>query len=589
MPVTLERLAEGIRRANAAGDVDTVRKLGAAYRQMQAGGNDGPPAGAQPGSKAYADWALAQARAGKELPQVSQHTEFQAPQPNGLMDKAHVAAGSFLEGMPLVGSTLIDWAKKGRSAVQGMSPEQVNAEYEAEKAANPITSTAAGIGGSIAALAPLGATQIGGRLLGMTGGFGSRLGMGVLSGGTLSGADALTRGATPQEAGAAALTGGALGAAFPLAGAAFRKAVSPLAKSPAKNPAATLLKQEGVDLTAGQITGSKGLRYRESELGGTAAQNFMERQAKQFTAAALRRAGINADEASHDVIDRAFTDIGGMFDDLASRNSLAPDRKLAQDLQSAWRRFEGSTNPQTRPKVIERLITDIYGKGNSGAMSGQWYQSTRSELGRLTRSANPELSEAARDMQFALDDAMERTLAKTNPGDAAAWKEARRLYKNMLVVEDAATRAGAQAADGVITPQALRSAAIRQNKRAFARGRNDFTDLADAGVKAMTPLPDSGTPGRLSAKTVLPLGAATGAGVGGTVGGLPGAAIGGLAGAVAPWAVGKAMLSGPGRAYLSNGALAGGRALPAIAPAVLPLEVTKKREPIQITVRGGAR
>lgn len=32
---------------------------------------DGPPAGAKPGSKAYADWAVTQARAGKPLPQVS--------------------------------------------------------------------------------------------------------------------------------------------------------------------------------------------------------------------------------------------------------------------------------------------------------------------------------------------------------------------------------------------------------------------------------------------------------------------------------------------------------------------------------------
>lgn len=33
---TLETLAEGIRRANAAGDIESVKKLGAAYRQMQA-------------------------------------------------------------------------------------------------------------------------------------------------------------------------------------------------------------------------------------------------------------------------------------------------------------------------------------------------------------------------------------------------------------------------------------------------------------------------------------------------------------------------------------------------------------------------
>lgn len=548
-----------------------------------AAATDGPPTGAKPGSKAYADWAVAQARAGKKLPQVSQHTEFQPEQPNGLMDKAHVAAGSFLEGMPLIGSTLIDWAKKGRATVQGMTPDQVNAEYDAEKAANPITAGASGVAGSIAALAPLGMTAAGGKLLGMTGSFGSRLGMSILSGGALSGADALTRGATPQEAGMAALTGGALGAAFPIAGATFRKVVSPVAKAGA-DAASKLLAKEGVDLTAGQITGSKGLRFREAELGGNTAAAFMERQAQQFTAAALKRAGINATEASHDVLDGAFTQIGQQFDDLAARNYIQPDKKLATDLQAAWRRFEGSTNPQTRPKVIERLIADIYGSGNGQRMTGEWYKATRSELGRLSKSANPELSEAARDLQFALDDAMERTMKLTNPADAGAWKAVRGQYKNLLVIEDAATRAGSQSADGIITPQALRSAAIRQNKRAFARGRNDFTDLADAGVSKMTPLPDSGTPGRLSAKTILPAGMVTGALVGNSmapgVGWLPGAVVGG----VAPWALGKAALSGPGRAYLSNGALAGGRALPALPPAVLPLETTKKRQPVEITI-----
>lgn len=551
-----------------------------------AAATDGPPTGAKPGSKAYADWAVAQARAGKKLPQVSQHTEFQPEQPNGLMDKAHVAAGSFLEGMPLIGSTLIDWAKKGRATVQGMTPDQVNAEYDAEKAANPITAGASGVAGSIAALAPLGMTAAGGKLLGMTGSFGSRLLFGMGSGGVLSGADALTRGATPEEAGMAALTGGALGAAFPVAGAAFRKVVSPVAKA-GVDAASKLLAKEGVGLTAGQITGSKGLRFREAELGGNTAAAFMEKQAQQFTAAALKRAGINATEASHDVLDGAFTQIGQQFDDLAARNVIIRDKKLGDDVLAAWRRFEGSTNPSTRATVVERLIRDMYAMPKQ--VSGEWYKATRSELGRLSKSASPELAEAARDLQFALDDAMERTMKLTNPADAGAWKAVRGQYKNLLVIEDAATRAGAQSADGIITPQALRSAAIRQNKRAFARGRNDFTDLADAGVSKMTPLPDSGTPGRLSAKTILPAGMVTGALVGNSmapgIGWLPGAVVGG----VAPWALGKAALSGPGRAYLSNGALAGGKALPALAPAALSLEATKKRQPIEITVTGGAR
>ena len=86
----------------------------------------------------------------------------------------------------------------------------------------------------------------------------------------------------------------------------------------------------------------------------------------------------------------------------------------------------------------------------------------------------------------------------------------------------------------------------------------------------------------------LPSGSAfasfSGAGIGGTVGNIPGAVIGGLAGAAVPWALGKAALSKAGRAYLSNGALAGGKALPALPPAVLPLELTKKRKPVEITI-----
>lgn len=582
---TLEQLAEGIKRAHAAGDAAAVQKLGTAYRAMQAGGGaDMPPAGAKPGSREYADWAMTQARAGKKLPQVSEAPEFEAPKPNGLMDKAFAASGSFLEGMPLIGSTLIDLAKKGRAGVQGMTPEAVAAEYDAAKEANPITSTVAGVGGSIAALAPLGATAVGGRLLGMTGGFGSRLGLGMASGGVLSGADTLTRGGSLEEARNSAITGGLLGAAFPVAGAVFRRAISPVTGNASKAAAADVLRNEGVELTAGQMTGNKGLRFREAELGGDAAQDFMERQGRQFTAAALRRAGINADEASHDVIDRAFTDIGGQFDTLVARNAITPDQRLARDLQAGWRRFEGATGPSTRPRVIERLLADIYGQGNAGPISGAWYKAKRTELGKLTKSTNPELAEAARDFMEALDDAMERTLSQTNPNDLGAWREARRLYRNLIVIEDASTRAGAQSADGFITPQALRSAAMRQNKRAFSRGRNEFVNLADAGVSAMTPLPDSGTAGRLSAKAILPAGMAAGAGIGGTIGNIPGAILGGAIGGAVPWAAGRAMLSGPGRAYLSNQAMAGGRALPALPPALLPLETTRKRDPVEITI-----
>lgn len=578
---TLEQLAEGIKRAHAAGDAASVQKLGAAYRAMQASRvADMPPAGAKPGSREYADWAMTQARAGKKLRQVSEAPEFEAPKPTGLMDKAFTAAGSFIEGVPLVGSTAIDLAKTARAGIQGMTREEADQEFQALKEANPITAGVGNVAGSIAGLAPLGATAVGGKLLGMTGNIGSRLLYGAGSGAAISGADTLTRGGSLEDAKNSALMGGAFGLAFPVAGAAFRKVVSPAAKT-AIDKAADLLKKEGVELTAGQATGRKGLRALEGKIGGGAASDLVERQGRQFTAAALRRAGVDADVASPEVIDNAFTNIGGQFDGLISRNAIRPDPLLARDIRSTWRQFEGSTGPSTRPPVIERILNDIYGAGAAGPISGAWYKAQRTALGNLTKSSNPELAEAARGIMSALDSAMERTLSRAGSPDLGAWREARRLYKNMLVIEDAVTRGGTQAADGVITPQALRDAAIQQNKRAFARGRNEFTRLANAGVAKMKPLPEGST-------SIMPVGASLGASLGAGLGGIPGAVIGGITGAAVPFAAGRGMLSRAGRAYLGNRVAAGGRPLPALPPAVLSLERTREREPVEIEVRGGA-
>lgn len=376
-------------------------------------------------------------------------------------------------------------------------------------------------------------------------------------------------GAAATDGGLAERAGGALkgagfgaltGAAIPAVVAGTKKVISPSGAPAAKVKAANTLKAEGVELTAGQATGNKNLQYREAELGGAAAEGFMEKQADQFTAAALKRVGVTANRATPDVVDAAFDTIGQQFDDLAARNGLQADAKLGTDLKAAFDEFVNVTNPSQRPPLVQNLLQDIYDKGFArgyGVIDGEWYKATRSSLGRLARgSSNPEFSQALRDIMGALDDAMERSIGKFNPADLGGFKDARRLYRNMLVIEDAATRAGEKAADGIITPQALRSAAMKQNKRAFARGKNEFVDLANAGVSAMTPLPNSGTPGRISAKVFLPAGAIAGASLGAPAGPI-GSIVGGLAGAAAPWAAGRTMLSGPGRAYLGNQVAAG--------------------------------
>lgn len=357
---------------------------------------------------------------------------------------------------------------------------------------------------------------------------------------------------------------GAVGGAF-LPGAA-RRVVTPLPSGAERTAAVQTLRDEGVtELTAGQTTGRKALRYFESEKGGATGANMMERQGEQFTAAALRRAGVNSNRATPEVIDEAFTRIGGEFDGLAARNNLQFDAHLNRDLVNVFQDYTALVPPNARAPIVENMLNDLVQSSRSlgGTFAGESYQAIRSRLDKAARSSrvnDPQLSEALFGIRNALDTAMERSIARSNPTDLGAWREARRQYRNMLVIENAATAAGENAALGLISPAALRTASKHQGKRAYARGQNEFADLARSGVAVMNPLPQSGTAPRLAAQGLMTgVGALAG---GGTTGTAEGGALGALAGLLGPRALARVAMSRPGRAYLGNQAMAGARPNP---------------------------
>jgi len=365
--------------------------------------------------------------------------------------------------------------------------------------------------------------------------------------------------AEPYARIAGALAGG-------LAPSVARRAITPFPASPERTALATALEGEGVDLTAGQRTGSNALRYAEGELGGGAAANMMDRQGEQFTSAILRRAGIDAPRATPEVIDGAFHRIGQQFDDLASRNTLMPDQQMIGDLRTTIGEYGNLVPESARAPIVENITNDIVDTvRRNGQIPGDAYQSLTSRLAKAARTTkDPELGAALRGIRESLDDAMERSIQTANPGDAGAWQDARNQYRNLLTIEKAATGAGENAAAGLISPSALRNATVQQGRRAYARGQGDFAELARAGEGVMKPLPNSGTAGRTAARAMgASVPSAIGAALGGSAGGLPGGIIGAAAGAAVPFAMGRALLSGPGRAYLGNQMAAG---LPASDP-----------------------
>lgn len=342
-----------------------------------------------------------------------------------------------------------------------------------------------------------------------------------------------------------------------------RRLITPNPISPERLAVVKALQREGVDLTAGQATGSPRLKAMESELGGDAALNFMDKQGEQFTSAALDRIGVSAPRATPEVLDNAYRTIGSEFDRLAANATVPVDVPLMDELQRTIDNYKNLLEGSAAP-AVDNYIDEIFdhaAKSPPGQplLTGEQYQSLRSRIGAdMRRTTKPELAQALGDIQSSLDDAVERYLAVAAPDDIPAWKDVRNQYRNFLVIEKAASGAGENTALGLISPAQLRSAAAQQSKRGYVRGQGDFSELARNGVAAMTPLPNSGTATRSAAQNLF----ASAPTIAGTVlggaagGGNPMAAIaGGVAGAAIPGQVGKALLSPLGRRYLTNQAI----------------------------------
>lgn len=354
------------------------------------------------------------------------------------------------------------------------------------------------------------------------------------------------------------IIGGMLGATAPRAAV---RTITPNPVSPQRLEAVNRLRAEGIEPTAGQITGSRALRYAESELGqapgaGGARERAATRVDDGLTRAALARVGEVADRATPEVVDRAFTRIGGQFDALAARNQATYDAQFVQQLLDAQNNYNQLVSVSQRAPVVENMVNDALGRlSRSRTLEGDVYQSTRSRLERMRRNTkDPEVNMALAEMRDAYDNLMERSLTAANSPDLGAWQEVRRQYRNMLVIETAATGAGEKVAEGVITPAKLRQGAVAQDKRGYVRGRGDFSGLAHDANQILTPLPESGTGARVLMSAIPGvLGSAGAAGLG--HGGYE-SVLAGILGTMAPGAAGRFLHSAPVQRWLANQRLA---------------------------------
>lgn len=526
------------------------------------------------------DWMAGAQRANEAMPATGRNS------PLGMVDTAvrgaadmatfgfadEIAAGANAALQPILGTGAAGntIAERYRANVQ-----QERATDAADAAERGGTRLAGQIGGGVGSALGL----AGAGLLPSVNAMGRGAGLGrvaALSGaegavmGGLQGAGSATSMETvPQSARDGAIAGGLIGGAAPVVAqgiaSGIRRAVTPLPVAPERAAAANTLRREGVDLTAGQVTGNQALRYKEAELGGMRMAGRMEDQAEQFTAAALRRAGIDARRATPEVMDQAFDTIGQRIGNAVRPYQIAADEDLAKGLVSVVREYGANTAEAMRAPIVANLAGDIVNAfANGNKMPGDIYQNLASQIAARARKAtDPGLREALYGLREVLDDAMERSIKRAGGDGLRELLDARRQYRNLITLEKAAGRAGEGTALGLLSPSNLRGSAVTtQGARNYVRGQGDFADLARAGEALMKPLPNSGTAQRVRAQNLMAAGPAIlGAGVGGLggyqQGGSDAALLGAILGMAAPSAMGAALTSRVGQRYLANQAMPG--------------------------------
>lgn len=284
--------------------------------------------------------------------------------------------------------------------------------------------------------------------------------------------------------------------------------------SPETERLAEVAKKEGVPLDAAQVTGNPVLQNAKAVLSripftASAQQAKQAAQQEAFNAALLKRIGSSGKAGTPDVMADAYNGIVGKMNDAANSVAITMDdaavTKLADVEAKVLRRL-----PTDQKAVIKSYIDDLSNViGQQGAIPGEVYNQTRSELGRIAANTNnSSLREGAKGLQRVLDDAFDRQAPKEA---VAAMKEARAQYSKYLTLESAMKKA--RTTDGNFSAKQVYAQA-QQDIPGFVRGGGgDFNDLVRAGRQFLPdPIPNSGTPQQLMYQQLLTAGTMGGLG-----------------------------------------------------------------------------
>lgn len=266
---TLEQIAEAIRRADAAGNVDAVKALGAAYRALQSNTDAMNP---------YNNGAMRLTGKVEDLP--SRQPRTQRPD---LLNSTLATVNGISASVPFLQNITDAMGGGVAQLLGGNYGEYVNRQKQLRDSfaqAAPVARVAGELGGLLAGTGAVGATKLGAEALGLTGKFLPRVGNSALSSAGLSIADSLSNGETGTDALQSGLLGALLGAALPVAGAGLRAAGRGL-RDNFLRPIATLANREN------EVTKRLGGAILQDQASGAVMDQATETVAKRAGADVL--------------------------------------------------------------------------------------------------------------------------------------------------------------------------------------------------------------------------------------------------------------------------------------------------------------
>jgi len=282
------------------------------------------------------------------------------------------------------------------------------------------------------------------------------------------------------------------------------------ALNPLTTKAEQTMRELGVQLTPGQMLGgqAKDIESFAANLPliGQNIANAKERALFSFNKGVINKTlnkigqSLPEDVVGRDAVAYVQDTVNSAYDDVLSRIKYKLDFQTYSGMLKAAKLPPSSLD---RVRVKDELDARVFSKlPKDQPIDGEVYKQIESDLtariAQLNRGSvgDQDVAKALQDSLKSLREGMQ----KQNPKEAPQLRRINSAYRDLAIMENAASKTGAQ--NGVFTPKnyqaAVKEGDVTKRKRQFAAGRARGQEVSEAAVETMEGTPSYNLEGRLA-------------------------------------------------------------------------------------------